>query len=97
MQVRHQDVDTEHNAGTHIPRALCSSCVVCGMPLTSFMNRVLGMTNPMLSSLSRAIWSRQAKSPAANSDEWQAVLKPACSVKLLLQYSVDSLQNSLKS
>ena len=41
--------------------------MVVGMPLTSFMSRILGMMNPMLSSLSRATRSRHAKSPAHHS------------------------------
>ena len=41
--------------------------MVLGMPLTSFMSKILGMMNPMLSSLSRAMQSRHAKSPAHHS------------------------------
>ena len=41
--------------------------MVLGMPLTSFMSKILGMMNPTLSSLSRAMRSRHAKSPAHHS------------------------------
>lgn len=41
--------------------------MVFGMPLTSFMSKIFGMMNPTLSSLSRAMRSRHAKSPAHHS------------------------------
>ena len=60
--------DMQQEMAAHWPSSLSRSWAVLGMLLHSFISSTLGMIKPVLSSLSRAIWSRQAKSPAHEID-----------------------------